>query len=140
MRIKHLFVALLITLVLATACSTQATSVAEPKSSNAPIETPDRSDPVQVPVVDETSIPVETAGPNCLGDEINPIGQTIADEYETTSYEQVMTWFCNGAEFEDILTALETEAQTDTSVDEMLKMLADGFTWDEIWQQVGLTD
>jgi ActR/RegA family two-component response regulator len=83
---------------------------------------------------------VETAPPNCLGDEISPIGQSIADEYESASYEQVMTWFCNGAEFEDILTALETESQTGTPAEEMLLMLADGFTWEEIWQMIGLTD
>jgi len=69
-----------------------------------------------------------------------PIAQDIADDYETASYEQVITWFCDGAEFEDILVALETEAQTDTSAGEMLQMLADGFTWEEIWLLVGLTD
>jgi len=90
--------------------------------------------------VEETTAQVETTEPNCLGGEINPIGKSIAEDYESTSYEQVMTWFCNGAEFEDILVALETEAQTDTSADEMLKMLADGFTWEEIWQLVGLTN
>lgn len=99
------------------------------------------------PQVQETSVPqgesqppAETNAPNCLGDEISPIGQSIADDYESVSYEQVMTWFCNGAEFEDILVALETEEQTDTSAGEMLQMLADGFTWDEIWLLVGLTD
>ncbi|MDX1378966.1 MAG: hypothetical protein R3307_08970 [Anaerolineales bacterium] len=89
---------------------------------------------------DEQTAPIETVASNCLGDEISPIGQSIAEDYESASYEQVMTWFCNGAEFEDILVALETEAQTDASADEMLTMLADGFTWDEIWQLVGLTD
>ena len=76
--------------------------------------------------------------PNCAGDGVNSIGQSIADDYESASYEQVMAWFCNGAEFEDIMVALETAAQTDATADEMLKMLADGFTWDEIWQAIGL--
>ena len=82
----------------------------------------------------------EKVAPDCMGDEISLIGQSISDEYETASYEQVMTWFCNGAEFEDILVALETEAQTETPPDEMLQMLADDFTWEEIWQLVGLTE
>jgi len=138
MNTKYLIAILLIMLVLIAACAVQPDLVAETKTLDTPIETPEISEPV--PVIEETSPPVETAGPDCLGDEISPIGQSIADEYESTSYEQVMTWFCNGAEFEDILVALETEAQTDTSADEMLKMLADGFTWDEIWQLVGLTD
>jgi len=138
MNTKYLIAMLLIMLVLIAACADPPDSVAEPGTLDTPIETPETSEPV--PVMEATSPPVETAGPDCLGDEISPIGQSIADEYESASYEQVMTWFCNGAEFEDILVALETEAQTGTSADEMLKMLADGFTWDELWQQVGLTE
>lgn len=91
------------------------------------------------PVQTEASLGA-TAPPTCLGDEINQIGQAIADEYESASYEQVITWFCNGAEFEDIIVAMETEAQTETPAEEMLQMLADGFTWDEIWQMIGLTE
>ena len=126
---------ILITLALLTACSGAPASPTEAK-------TPDTSTDLQsttAPVI-ETSMPAETASANCLGDEVSPIGQSIAEEYEAASYEQVMTWFCNGAEFEDILVALETEAQTEASADEMLKMLADGFTWDEIWQVIGLTE
>ena len=87
-----------------------------------------------------TLLAVTTAAPNCLGDEISPIGQSIADDYESSSYDQVMIWFCNGAEFKDILVALETESQTDTLAVEMLQMLADGFTWEEIWVVAGLVD
>lgn len=88
----------------------------------------------------DTAPEAEAAPPNCLGDEISPIGLSIAEEYDFTSYEEVMTWFCNGAEFEDILVALETESQTDVPAEEMLGMLADGFTWEEIWQLIGLTE
>ena len=83
---------------------------------------------------------VETASPDCLDGEVSPIGQSIAEDYDFTNYEEVITWFCNGAEFEDILVALETESQTGTPAEEMLHMLADGFTWDEIWQTIGLTE
>jgi len=138
MKTKYLVIVLLITLVVITACGAQPDSVIEPNKPDTPIETSEKSEPTTV--LEATSPPIETTGPDCLGDEINPIGQSIADDYESNSYEQVMTWFCNGAEFEDILVALETEAQTDTSADEMLQMLADGFTWEEIWQMVGLTD
>jgi len=92
-----------------------------------------------VPVQTEISLDA-TAPPTCLGDEVSSIGQSIADEYETASYEQVITWFCNGAEFEDIIVALETESQNGTPAEETLQMLADGFTWDEIWQVIGLTE
>jgi hypothetical protein len=82
----------------------------------------------------------ETPEANCPGEEINNIGQGIADEYDFTSYEEVMAWFCSGAEFEDILVALQTEDQTGTPAEEMLVMLADGFSWEEIWLVVGLAE
>ncbi|MEN8173791.1 MAG: hypothetical protein ABFS03_13050 [Chloroflexota bacterium] len=84
--------------------------------------------------------PVETAGPDCQGDEINLIGESIAEEYDSASYEQVMIWFCNGAEFEDILVALETEASTGLSADELLTMVADGASWERIWSLIGFTE
>ena len=101
----------------------------------APVITVDMEETTQV-----NPLSVETVGPNCLGDKVNPIGQAIADEYEIASYSQVMTWFCSGAEFEDILVALETEYQTDTSADDMLQMLAAGFSWNDIWLTTGFTD
>ena len=77
---------------------------------------------------------------DCLGNVISPIGQSIAEDFSNVDYQQVITWFCDGAEFEDILVALETEALTDTPADEMLQLLSDGLTWDDIWQSIGLTD
>jgi hypothetical protein len=146
MKIQVLIV-ILVTLALITACGTQSNPAVEPEIFDTPTEVePEVFDiPTEVQEdsfepVEETLTPVETTPPNCLGDEINSIGQSIADEYEAASYEQVMTWFCNGAEFEDILVALETEMQTETPAVEMLQMLADDFTWEEIWQLVGLTD
>ncbi|MES0362041.1 MAG: hypothetical protein ABUK20_14055, partial [Anaerolineales bacterium] len=88
----------------------------------------------------EETQPVETPEAECPGEEINNIGQGIADEYDFTSYEEVMTWFCSGAEFEDILVALQTEDQAGTPTEEMLVMLADDFSWEEIWLVVGLTE
>ena len=79
-------------------------------------------------------------GLDCLGPEENNIGQSIADRFEESSYEEVITWFCNGAEFEDILPALLSEQSSDASAEEILVMLADGFTWDEIWQLVGIIE
>lgn len=139
---------ILITLVLITGCGSDSSTTTE---SNAPVMSTniqgknepkaERLAPTEKLIPIETRVsPAKIAARNCLGDEIHPIGQSIAEEYESASYEQVITWFCNGAEFEDILVALETETLVDTSTDEMLKMLADGFTWDEIWQLVGLTD
>jgi len=130
MKLRHLSV-VLVALVLTTACGTQTSPVVEPES---PI-LPKTDDPEN-----QTHPPTGTTAPDCLDGEISPIGQSIADDYETASYDQVMTWFCDGAEFEDILVALETEIQTETPASDMLQMLADDFTWEEIWQLVGLTD
>ena len=132
-----LSVFIIIVLVLTTACGSQVTPGVVPEMPSSPANpgTQDVNEPKQ-----ETLLSVDTAEPNCRGDEVNPIAEAIADEYDNSSYRQVMTWFCNGAEFEDILVALETENQTDTTANEMLQMLAEGFSWREIWQLIGLID
>ena len=94
----------------------------------------------QEPTQTEEVKPEETLEVDCPGEEINTIGQGIADEYEFTSYNEVMTWFCSGAEFEDILVALQTEDQSGTPAEEMLVMLAEGFTWEDIWLVEGLME
>jgi hypothetical protein len=138
---------ILITLVLITACGIESGPAIKPDVPDASTEIQENNGPLietLVPTetltpIEATASPAEAAGPNCLGDEVSPVGQSIAEDYEFTSYEQVMTWFCNGAEFEDILVALETESQTGTPAEELLQMAADGLTWDEIWQMIGLT-
>jgi hypothetical protein len=85
--------------------------------------------------------PLETLGPDCYGEEIHPIGQSIADLYpEQTDYEQVMVWFCNGFEFEDIMTALQTAEGSDFSAEELLAKFEHGQTWDEIWAELGIVE
>ncbi len=147
MRILRQIV-LLFTLVLATACGNGSSSTIGPNVLVTPTKDQVINEPTDqrlVPTdaivpIETTSSPAETTAEDCLGGEISPIGQSIAEDYESASYEQVITWFCDGAEFEDILVALETETLVDTSAQEMLQMLADGFTWDEIWQLMGLMD
>jgi hypothetical protein len=146
MQTRFLIAALLIILLI-NACSAQPLPPAEQNFPAAPASQVEPVEPVPQLTPELESEPVqdaiqgiETVPPNCLGGAVSPIGQSIAEEYESASYDQVLTWFCNGAEFEDILVALETESQTDTSADEMLQMLASGFSWEEIWQITGLTD
>jgi hypothetical protein len=134
MRTRFLFIALLITLLVC-ACNASPLPSTEQNVPTAPASQPEPVEPAQ-----DATPEVETALPNCLGGTVSPIGQSIAEEYESVSYDQVLTWFCNGAEFEDILVALETESQTGTPAEEMLQMLADGFSWEEIWQIIELTE
>lgn len=67
----------------------------------------------------------------------HPIGASIAADYEV-SYEQVMTWFCSGYSFENILIALETSEAVDVPAEALLEMLLEK-EWEEIWVEVGLT-
>ena len=79
-----------------------------------------------------------TEGSNCYGDDIHPIGKSIADLYENTNYEEVMRWFCSGFLFEDILTALQTAEETSATPQELLSMYENGQTWEEIWLELEL--
>jgi hypothetical protein len=146
MQTRFLITTLLIAL-LVSACSAPPLPSAEqnvptaPASGPGPVEPTPQLTPEIAPEPAQPATPeVETVPPNCLGGAASPIGQSIAEEYESVSYDQVLTWFCNGAEFEDILVALETESQTGIPAEEMLQMLADGFSWEEIWQIIELTD
>ena len=145
-------------LLLGTGCAGGAASPASPPTGTAappvqPVSTEaaltvtagiTQAAETQAPILPSATVastpPGATSGPDCLGAEINPIASSIAADYPFTSYSEVMTWFCNGAEFEDILSALMTEELTGTPAEESLQMLADGFTWDEIWQLIGLTE
>lgn len=90
-------------------------------------------------IPEEEQLPTNAA--DCYQDGNHPIGVSIAGQFKNiTSYEEVMLWFCNGAEFEDILNALATEEITTVDAEEVLNMLADGMSWDEIWLELGVTE
>jgi len=144
---KRFLLLILLIVLLVPACSAPTTSLPEQVVPTAPVAQPESLEPTLEPTQEtesesapEATLGVETEAPDCLGGEVSPIGESIAGDYEFTDYAEVITWFCNGAEFEDILVALETESLTGTPAEEMLQMLADGFTWDEIWGLVGLTE
>jgi len=147
-------------ILLLAACATQEstnyvgdqTPLIEGAESNGdliPIETRSATGPNQDQLLLETHNlinrvdlipPLKTRGPDCLGSDPNQICLGISEKFEDATYEQVMLWFCNGAEFEDILVALQTEEQSGHSAEEMLIMLVDGYTWEEIWQSIGLIE
>lgn len=120
-----LFIALAFILA---ACTGQPTQTAEVVETDGPV------------ALETTAPEEEAAATECPGDEINPLGESIAADYNFVSYDQVMAWFCDGAEFEDILVALETQVVTGEPAGDMLQMLADGLTWDDIWLLVELDD
>jgi len=86
-------------------------------------------------------VPAPSNGATCYGEDQHPIAVSIADQFTTiTNYDEIMTWFCKGAQFEDILNALATEEITGIEAEAMLRMVAEGFTWDEIWLELGVTE
>ena len=86
-----------------------------------------------------SAAPEATAAPTCAADDVRKLAESIAADYPFTNTDEILTWFCNGAEFEDIMVALQTEDLTGTPAEDLLKMRADDLAWDEIWQAVGLT-
>jgi hypothetical protein len=123
-RKQHLLTALLALMLMGlTACA-----MLQPDSQVQEVS----SQPV-TPVTDES-----TEVFNCTGNDPHPIGQNIATTYEVT-YQQVMTWFCSGYSFENILVALETSQAVDIPADTLLEMLLEK-EWEEIWVEVGFTD
>jgi hypothetical protein len=130
---------LLILIFAILACSLGATSASEMDPISETISTP-------VQVVAPTSTLEERIEPEiplaperCYETEPHPIGQNIAETYEV-EYKQVMEWFCEGNEFEDILVALETKELTGMPVETLLEKTQAGMSWDQIWQEIGLTD
>lgn len=83
--------------------------------------------------------PADTATPtvdiHCSDTDPNPLGKDIAKTY-SVPYEQVMTWFCQGYSFDNILIALETSEATDIPAETLLQMLLEK-DWETIWQEIG---
>ena len=76
---------------------------------------------------------------DCLEAGPHPISQSTAERYDVSAAE-VMNWYCAGAEFDDILLALETNAQSSVPVEDLLARRAAGASWDHIWREIGLVD
>jgi hypothetical protein len=132
---------LIISIFLLVSCSNNPGSPASISDIAKPTATKEQANPgtPQVPPAKTESAPTpqKTGVANCASEEINQIGLSIAESYAFTTVAEVMTWFCDGAEFEDILMALQTEELTGTPAEEMLEMRAEGLSWDDIWLIIG---
>lgn len=93
-------------------------------------EEPGEEESLEEPVV----IPTENPETNCSSINPHPMAEGMAVQFEI-SYDQIMTWYCDGAAFSDILLALETEELVDLSVEELLSKV-ENKTWEEIWQEL----
>jgi len=80
--------------------------------------------------------PTENPDTNCSAINPHPMAEGMAETFDFT-YDQIMTWYCDGAAFSDILLALETDLLVEQSPEELLNMLEDS-TWEEIWVEFGV--
>jgi hypothetical protein len=89
------------------------------------------------PAEEESGVePTENPQTNCSSLNPHPMAEGMAEQFDVT-YDEVMTWYCDGSAFSDILLALETEQLVDQSPEELLSMLEDS-SWEEIWQDLGV--
>jgi hypothetical protein len=80
--------------------------------------------------------PASKAITQCTEVDPHPVAERIAHEFDVT-YEEVMTWFCGGHSFDDILLALQTADLVDKPAEELLVIKGDS-SWDELWESLGL--
>lgn len=66
----------------------------------------------------------------------HPVAENIAQKYQL-EYTQVIDWYCQGYEFEDILLALQTGKITEVAVEDLLT-LSETQSWSEIWEDFDL--
>ena len=89
-------------------------------------------------ILDESSIePTENPETNCSSINPHPVAEGITEKF-SISYDEVMTIYCDGYAFSDILLSLETEQLVDQSVEDLLSLL-DNHSWEEIWDDLGVS-
>jgi hypothetical protein len=88
-------------------------------------------------LVPETLQPRTTVDVHCTETDPHPIAQSIAETYHTT-YEEVMTFFCTGVGFEDIVLAYQTADLAGITADEALTLWYDFGNWEDVWIELGL--
>jgi hypothetical protein len=126
----------------------QLVSPTEPRTTPTDNLLPDVNRPIQSPSPSPTERgneqviteqPGESAESiNCIDSNPHAIGQSIATTYDVP-YPQVMTWFCSGYSFDNILIALETSEAVDIPADTLLQMLLEN-EWEEIWTEIGFRE
>lgn len=131
-KTKFPAILLCIVLIAMTACNI-VKSV--PQGRTLPVIGVTPTKPLLTDLPASTAITTATAQPACIIQDSNPIGLSISETYKI-SYEQVMTWNCEGYPFEDILLALETSQSVQVPTTSLLKMSLEK-EWDEIWKEIG---
>jgi hypothetical protein len=73
--------------------------------------------------------------------EPHPLVASLAERHDV-SQDEVSQYFCNGFSIEAIMMALMTSEidEVDVEWSDMLALLADGYSWDQIWEITGIYD
>jgi len=66
----------------------------------------------------------------------HPLAQGMEETFDVT-YDEIMTWYCDGSAFSDILLALETSELAEVSVPDLLQLI-ENQSWEEIWADLGI--
>jgi hypothetical protein len=139
---KRFFPSLLLALLILGLAACAPAGQSSDGGAQAPLPASEDAQPVAPPAADdpESASPAESEETlpvfACTETNPHPMGQSIVETYDDVSYEQVMTWFCDGYTFDDILIALETSEATDVPAAALLEMLWEK-SWEEIWQETG---
>ncbi len=80
--------------------------------------------------------PTENPDTNCSAINPHPVAEGMTETFEIT-YDEVMTLYCDGYAFSDILLALETSELVDQTPAALLARLRTR-SWQEIWDEFGL--
>jgi len=97
--------------------------------------------PNSSPLEQSTLVPEESPSlvyQTCTDLDPHPIGVEIAATHDV-AYKDVMGWFCDGHTFEDILLALQTKKLADVEFEWLLDERLQGKSWDQIWDEAGIT-
>jgi len=80
---------------------------------------------------------VKNPDTNCSAINPHPVAEGMTETFEIT-YDEVMTLYCDGYAFSDILLALETSEMVDQTPEALLARLRTR-TWQEIWDEFGVS-
>ncbi len=103
----------------------------------------ERLEPEDESTPEPTDTPAGTLTPpatvvNCTGNERQPKAESLAQEYGV-SYEEIMSWFCQGFGFGEIDLAYGLSRDTGHTVADIFAMRKSGLGWGEIKRRVLLT-
>lgn len=91
------------------------------------------SKPEEVTLEESVGKPDDNPETNCSATNPHPLAEGMAETFDIT-YDEVMTLYCDGYAFSDILLALETSELVDQSPAALLARLRTR-SWQEIWDE-----